>query len=59
MAACTMSILFKPCYCYSTSVLGHAVTISSSLGNPFCPSADGTVLTATSGNKYTGKKTVL
>jgi hypothetical protein len=35
---------------------GSAVTISSSLGNPFCPSADGTVLTATSGNKYTWKK---
>lgn len=35
---------------------GSAVTISSSLGNPFCPSTDGTVLTATSGNKYTWKK---
>ncbi|WP_428230782.1 gliding motility protein SprC [Flavobacterium sp.] len=35
---------------------GSAVTISSSLGNPFCPSSDGTVLTATSGNKYTWKK---
>jgi hypothetical protein len=35
---------------------GSAVTISSSLGNPFCPSTDGTILTATSGNKYTWKK---
>lgn len=40
----------------STSGSGSSVTISSSLGNPFCPSLDGTVLTATSGNKYTWKK---
>ncbi|OCB69554.1 hypothetical protein B0A79_04335 [Flavobacterium piscis] len=40
----------------STSGSGSSVTITSSLGNPFCPSADGTVLTATSGNKYTWKK---
>ncbi len=33
-----------------------AVTISSSLGNPFCASGTGTVLTATSGNKYQWKK---
>jgi hypothetical protein len=31
---------------------GSAVTISSSLGNPFCSNGLGTVLTATSGNKY-------
>ncbi len=31
---------------------GSAVTIDSSLGNPFCASGDGTVLTATSGNSY-------
>ncbi|AWK03604.1 hypothetical protein HYN56_04955 [Flavobacterium crocinum] len=35
---------------------GNAVTISSSLGNPFCASGTGTVLTATSGNKYQWKK---
>jgi len=39
-----------------SSSSGSAVTISSSLGNPFCASADGTVLTASSGNKYTWKK---
>ncbi|OXA72350.1 hypothetical protein B0A67_07350 [Flavobacterium aquidurense] len=35
---------------------GSSVTVVSSLGNPFCASTDGTVLTATSGNKYTWKK---
>ena len=35
---------------------GSAVTISSSLGNPFCASGSGTVLTATSGNTYVWKK---
>jgi len=35
---------------------GSAVTINSSLGNPFCASGDGTVLTATSGNSYVWKK---
>lgn len=40
----------------SSSSSGSAVTINSSLGNPFCASGDGTVLTATSGNNYTWKK---
>lgn len=35
---------------------GSGVTISSSLGNPFCASGTGTVLTATSGNSYVWKK---
>lgn len=35
---------------------GSAVTIESSLGNPFCASGSGTVLTATSGNSYVWKK---
>jgi len=35
---------------------GSAVTISSSLGNPFCASVDGTILTATQGNHYVWKK---
>ncbi|MNQ71191.1 hypothetical protein D3C85_858530 [compost metagenome] len=40
----------------SSSSSGSGVTINSSLGNPFCASGDGTVLTATSGNNYTWKK---
>lgn len=36
----------------SSSNGGSSVTISSSLGNPFCASGTGTVLTATSGNSY-------
>jgi len=40
----------------STSASGSAVTIDSSLGNPFCASGSGTVLTATSGNSYVWKK---
>ena len=40
----------------TSSSSGSAVVITSSLGNPFCASTDGTVLTATSGNKYTWKK---
>lgn len=40
----------------ASSSSGSAVVITSSLGNPFCASADGTVLTASSGNKYTWKK---
>lgn len=40
----------------STSSAGSAVTISSSLGNPFCSSGSGTVLTATSGNSYVWKR---
>ncbi|WP_433834504.1 gliding motility protein SprC [Flavobacterium anhuiense] len=39
-----------------SSSSGSAVTISSSLGNPFCASGTGTVLTATAGNKYQWKK---
>jgi hypothetical protein len=35
---------------------GSAVTIDSSLGNPFCSNGDGTVLTATSGNSYVWTK---
>lgn len=35
---------------------GSAVVITSSLGNPFCASVDGTILTATSGNHYVWKK---
>jgi hypothetical protein len=41
----------------SSSASGSAVTIDSSLGNPFCSSGSGTVLTATGGgNTYTWKK---
>ncbi|WPO80057.1 gliding motility protein SprC [Flavobacterium sp. KACC 22761] len=40
----------------TTSGSGSSVTISSSLGNPFCSSGSGTVLTATSGNSYVWKK---
>lgn len=40
----------------SASGSGSSVTIVSSLGNPFCASANGTVLTATSGNSYLWKK---
>lgn len=39
-----------------SSSSGSAVVISSSLGNPFCASVDGTILTATSGNSYVWKK---
>ncbi|GIQ58837.1 adhesin SprC [Flavobacterium collinsii] len=35
---------------------GSAVVISSSLGNPFCASTEGTVLTASKGNHYVWKK---
>lgn len=35
---------------------GSAVSITSSLGNPYCASVDGTVLTATQGNHYVWKK---
>ncbi|WKL46680.1 gliding motility protein SprC [Flavobacterium pectinovorum] len=35
-----------------SSSSGSAVTISSSLGNPFCSNGTGTVLTATSGNSF-------
>jgi hypothetical protein len=40
----------------TTSGSGSAVTIDSSLGNPFCANGSGTVLTATSGNSYVWKK---
>ncbi|MFB3386247.1 gliding motility protein SprC [Flavobacterium sp. LAR06] len=40
----------------TTSGSGSAVTINSSLGNPFCANGSGTVLTATSGNSYAWKK---
>lgn len=40
----------------TSSGSGSSVTVSSSLGNPFCASTDGTVLTATSGNSYVWKK---
>jgi hypothetical protein len=40
----------------TTSTSGSSVTVSSSLGNPFCATGSGTVLTATSGNKYQWKK---
>ena len=36
----------------TSSTSGGGVTISSSLGNPFCSNGTGTVLTATSGNSY-------
>ncbi|MCP2026366.1 hypothetical protein L1276_001510 [Flavobacterium sp. HSC-32F16] len=39
-----------------SSSSGSAVTITSSLGNPFCSDGAGTVLTATSGNSYVWKK---
>lgn len=39
-----------------SSSSGSSVTVSSSLGNPFCASGTGTVLTATSGNSYVWKK---
>ncbi|WP_431243497.1 gliding motility protein SprC [Flavobacterium sp. P21] len=40
----------------SSSASGSSVTISSSLGNPFCSNGTGTTLTATAGNKYQWKK---
>jgi len=40
----------------TSSSSGSSVTISSSLGNPFCSSGAGTVLTATNGNSYVWKK---
>ncbi|WP_166921386.1 gliding motility protein SprC [Flavobacterium poyangense] len=40
----------------SSSGSGSAVTVTSSLGNPFCASGAGTVLTATSGNSYVWSK---
>lgn len=40
----------------SSSGSGSAVSVTSSLGNPFCSSGAGTVLTATSGNSYVWSK---
>lgn len=40
----------------TSAASGSSVTISSSLGNPFCASGAGTILTATSGNSYVWKK---
>ncbi|WP_310282660.1 gliding motility protein SprC [Flavobacterium piscis] len=40
----------------TSSSSGSAVTVDSSLGNPFCSNGVGTVLTATSGNSYIWKK---
>ena len=39
-----------------SSSSGSAVTINSSLGNPFCSNGVGTILTATTGNTYSWKK---
>jgi len=54
--ACTESNISSNIIKVASSSSGSAVVISSSLGNPFCASTDGTVLTASSGNKYTWKK---
>ncbi|WP_029271289.1 gliding motility protein SprC [Flavobacterium sp. KJJ] len=40
----------------TSSSSGSGVTVTSSLGNPFCSNGTGTVLTATSGNSYVWKK---
>ncbi|WP_264552903.1 gliding motility protein SprC [Flavobacterium sp. N2038] len=40
----------------SSSASGSAVTINSNLGNPFCSTGTGTILTATDGNKFLWKK---
>ncbi|MEO6176003.1 MAG: gliding motility protein SprC [Flavobacterium circumlabens] len=40
----------------TSSGAGSSVTITSSLGNPFCADGVGTVLTATAGNSYVWKK---
>ncbi|RZJ39389.1 MAG: hypothetical protein EOO18_00725 [Chryseobacterium sp.] len=40
----------------TSSSSGSAVTVTSSLGNPFCSNGSGTILTATSGNSYVWKK---
>lgn len=40
----------------SSSSSGSAVTVNSSLGNPFCSNGSGTILTATSGNGYVWRK---
>jgi hypothetical protein len=54
--ACTEPNISSNIIKVASSSSGSAVVISSSLGNPFCGTVDGTVLTASSGNKYTWKK---
>ena len=54
--ACTEPNISSNRVTVASSSSGSAAVISSSLGNPFCASPDGTVLTATSGNKYVWKK---
>ncbi|MDA6070906.1 gliding motility protein SprC [Flavobacterium sp. AC] len=54
--ACTEPNISSNRITVTSSSSGSAATINSSLGNPFCASADGTVLTATSGNSYAWKK---
>ncbi|TDW50256.1 protein involved in gliding motility SprC [Flavobacterium sp. 270] len=40
----------------TSSSSGSAVTVNSSLGNPFCSTGTGTILTSTAGNSYVWKK---
>lgn len=54
--ACTEPNISSNIIAVASSSSGSAAIISSSLGNPFCATADGTVLTATSGNTYVWKK---
>jgi hypothetical protein len=54
--ACTESNISSNIIKVASSSSGSAAIISSSLGNPFCANAEGTVLTATSGNKYVWKR---
>jgi hypothetical protein len=49
---CTESNISSNRVTVVSSSSGSAVTISSSLGNPFCSNGTGTVLTATSGKVY-------
>lgn len=54
--ACTEPNISSNILTVSSSSSGAAAVITSSLGNPFCASTEGTVLTATSGNSYVWKK---
>jgi len=54
--ACTEPNISSNRVTVASSSSGAAVVITSSLGNPFCATADGTVLTASSGNSYVWKK---
>ena len=54
--ACTEPNISSNIIAVGSSSSGSAAIISSSLGNPFCATADGTVLTASSGNTYVWKK---